>query len=61
MSGKSAGGGVVAGLLFVVAVIIIGALLGYKGNEVPGPDVTVYETPDHTVVIVPQHTAKVRR
>lgn len=45
-TGKSISGGVAAGLMFVVLIIIIGACLGYKGNEVPGPDVTVYEQED---------------
>lgn len=47
---NSVGCGVILGLLTVVVVIILGAMLGYKGNEAPEPS----PTSDRPPIIVNQ-------
>lgn len=39
------GGGITAGLLLVVVIIICGAFLGYKGRETPEPTPTSNRPP----------------
>lgn len=53
---KSAGKGVVAGLLLVIAIVIIGAMLGYKGREGGKPEPT--PSVDHSTIIAPQGTGR---
>lgn len=51
MSNASSGAqGVTAGLLLVIALILCGAFLGYKGREIPEP----VPTTDRPPIIVEQ-------
>lgn len=45
MATKEIGGGITLGLLAVIAIIICGAFLGYKGRETPAPAPTTDRPP----------------